>query len=102
MSLSCIFGLTACLNYGVSAIPAEDAILIGDKCDFARQIASSEFDGPTGMGIVVGESLEKLGLEFEWVKGGAARKREILFACQKFDAAFDNRSSWSNLDKWPY
>ncbi len=102
MSLSCMLGLTACLNYNGSAILAEDAIRIMDECDLVQQIGSHAFDGPTGMGVAVGESFEDLGLEFKWVKGGAARKRVILSACQQFSAAFNNRSLWKNLDKWPY
>lgn len=102
MPIVCALGLAACLTFGQEKIPAEDAVGIMDHCDLARQLSVTDFDGMTGFGVVVGESLEKSGLKFVWGKGGYLRKRNILTACRIFSIAFYNNAMWENLEKWPY
>jgi hypothetical protein len=114
MGLACTLGLSACLAFGGNAIPAQDALEILDNCELLKQLPPSSFIQvqPTsmadvrraamaGMGAATGEAIEEKGLLLEWPQNGAVRKGLWLRRCAQFEVAFNDRSNWTHLDRFP-
>lgn len=103
LSFSCMFGLTACLTFGGSQIPASDAIEIADDCDLLRELHVSAFapSGNSMMGLVVAESIRDKGVDLPHFDNALSRKNVWGNICLQFDRTFRGNSKWENLDKWP-
>lgn len=100
MPLSCALGLTACLMYGGGHYTAKDALEILDNCGTVMQLPATSYAG-SGMGVVVGEAIERRGLKLDWPSNPAARKGEWARSCAQFQRAFSTKTMWQNLEKWP-
>lgn len=53
------------------------------------------------MGVAFGETIEQKGVKLEWPTSWALRKRQWLVTCARFEAAFNDKSGWTHLEKWP-
>lgn len=99
MPIKCALGLTACLAYGGSQIPAEQVVRALDTRDLASgRLTDIRLD-------VVTEDIEDaMELRISWPPGSslATKRAVVLRECANIQVAFDTRQLWSNLDKWPY
>lgn len=116
MTISCTLGLAACLTFGGVAFPAEDAFDILDECALLVDLPAASFmqhqpassassDMKSALaqswGAATGRQIEEQGLKLGWPANGPARKSLWVATCRDFEAAFNDNSQWSHLEKWP-
>jgi hypothetical protein len=106
MSLKCILGLIACLNFHGNKVPLPDAESVLDLCDQIKATPVSYFDIDNGdvRGSATVSLARDYGLEYDWPKdlSPSGRKRAAMNACRDFKRLYHTDSAWDNLDKWPY
>jgi hypothetical protein len=88
------------LAHGGATYTTKDAISIMDQCAMVMQLPTASFVG-SGMGVVVGEGIERRGLNLDWPANPGSRKATWARECASFEQAFNDKAQWANLDKWP-
>ena len=105
MTLKCVLGMVACLNFQGNAIPAETAFEILDNCEVIKNMPASEFGSGKsfGKGNAWAALMYEDGLKFKYPKNSSPNqmKATVIEACNKFKLYFDTDSKWENLEKWP-
>lgn len=95
MAISCAIGLAVCLNFAGSRYHADELVEAFDTCEMVRQLSHDQFDGPSGYGVAALEALSDLGLDVDWTRPGALRKRNGMILCARLEAAANIKANWS-------
>lgn len=87
--------------YGGDYVPAEDAVRALEACDMVPAVPARS---PVRLSVLIDTIEDSVGsrLKFPVPSSFAIQRRVTLNACREIQRAFDRRSSWKNLDKWPY
>ncbi len=106
MSIKCILGLVACLNYHGSSISEQDSESILESCEDIKSIPVREFvysgaESIYGDGAVRADLLYDAGLRFHYPDHPTPeqKKSTVLKACSEFKAIYSNDANWKNLTK---
>jgi hypothetical protein len=113
MSISCVLGLVACLNYNDSTIDWDDAFDIVDVCSYIGDSPAMDFMGGShyGKAYYRAEHLWDKGLRFEWNPPYKAsseyarmvfRKASVVKECTSFRVLYKDKRNWENSEKIPF
>lgn len=115
MPVACALGLAACLNFAGADYPAQTALEILDECDQLADLPAASFVQHTpestadvrraamaSWGAATGEGLRDKGLKLEWPPGPAQRQAAWIATCRRFEQAFNDKSRWTHLERWPW
>lgn len=99
MSIKCLLGLVACLNYEGTYITGKTAFGMLDHCSMIKNFSVDEFDydgGHVGRGFIHAELLQEEGLKFEFDKDAspAELKNIVLKECRALNRIYYDDLKW--------